>query len=245
MVVIIIIDLSIRFPSPVMTLSSRKQQSMVVAVLSRSLDILFSLQLSLTTSGGLHPSAPAHAGPRRSDGPQCQIGHIDPHGVLHANDSSVPLWVFADVHLPENAKQRQPQDAQDAFPDEKWQVKTGTEDERGLEHARSQKVDQRCEGSQARRHLGVHPFRVGVDMLLPRIAEIHSIQPDDSESQYKLKEAQEEVGERFSRAASTTHGRCLHFGGVLCLVFSGFADFGLVNTNLQESQGEEQHDRLE
>lgn len=45
--------------------------------------------------------------------PEERTGQIYPHSVLHAFDVSVPMSVFVDVKLSEDAKQGDPQDEQD------------------------------------------------------------------------------------------------------------------------------------
>lgn len=51
-----------------------------------------------------------------ADEPQQHVGEVDPDGVLHALDIAVALGVLLDVHVAEQAEERNPKNEDDEAP---------------------------------------------------------------------------------------------------------------------------------
>jgi hypothetical protein len=59
---------------------------------------------------------PVDAHRNSGDEPEEGVREKDPDGILHTFDAFVPLSVFLDVHLAENAEGRDPEDEHDGVP---------------------------------------------------------------------------------------------------------------------------------
>lgn len=140
--------------------------------------------------GGRLSFPPAETAPQGRSDPEEEVGEIDPDGVLHARDAGIALGVFADVHLAEDAEQGEPEEDEDALPDEDWQMQRRTDRDRAvLEHEGSEQVGQSREGGQTGRDLGVHPFGVRVGVRLVRVVEVNSVEAGDGQAHDELEEA--------------------------------------------------------
>lgn len=133
-------------------------------------------------------SEPVGGGADKGEEPQDGVGEVDPDGVLHALDAAVALGVLIDVHLAEDAEQRDPQDEEHQVPrphepeaqDEGYQV----------QHSR--------EGGQAADHLCVDPFAVDICALLVGAAQVDAVQRADGDSEGELQNVdggEDDVGE--------------------------------------------------
>lgn len=133
-------------------------------------------------------SEPVGGGADKGEEPQDGVGEVDPDGVLHALDAAVALGILIDVHLAEDAEQRDPQD-------EEHQVPRPHEPEAQDE---GHQVQHGCKGGQAADHLCVDPFAVDVCALLVGAAQVDTVERADGDGEGELHDVdggEDDVGE--------------------------------------------------
>jgi hypothetical protein len=166
------------------------------------LHMLVNLRLRIL---GRHAPPPPQPTARRRRHPQKHINQIQPHGPLHARNALLALGILRDVHLAENAKQHQPEHAQQRLPHKERQLRPGMRGNRrgrappALQVPQRHQVDAGCDDRNARRPLGIHPLRVGVHPLLAGVVQVDAVHADDGQRQAELEEPQGEVDVELGR----------------------------------------------
>lgn len=135
--------------------------------------------------------------------------------MLHAHDPRIPLGILPDVHLPEDAEQRQPQNAQDALVQEQREVDDGpgAKRERVLQDEEQQEEDHGRQSRQDRENHGVDPLRVRVGLLLQGEVDVFAVEADDGEGHDKLDEAEAGLGEKHGGGSDARAGAAVREGG--------------------------------
>lgn len=131
---------------------------------------------------------PVGGGPDKGKEPQNGVGEVDPDCILHPLDPTVALSILIDVHLAEDSKQRNPQNKQDQIP---CPHEPKAQDER-------HQIQQGRDGRQGADNLGVDPFAVNVCAMLPRAAQVDSVQSANGNTECELDDVnggEDEVGE--------------------------------------------------
>lgn len=171
-----------RFPEP--SLSDRPAITPTLPSLT-----LLSLPLHPTPPLNLRPPRPKtslapmpHPKDRhrhRTNQPKQRIHQINPNRILHPLNPRIPLRVFLNIHVPEEAEERDPEDEEDQVPDE----------DEGDARGEGREVEECGEGGEGGGYFGVDPFPIAVLARLVRAVQINAIQSADREREDELDEA--------------------------------------------------------
>lgn len=103
----------------------------------------------------------------------------------------IPLTIIPNIHLPKDAKQRQPKNTKHTLPDEERKLHSCPPRHRRppFHHKRQDEVDGCCHDSKKRRDDRVHPFRWGGGFV--SVVEIPPVQAYDCEAEDELDEAED------------------------------------------------------
>jgi len=116
----------------------------------------------------------------RGDQPKQRIHQINPNGILHSLDPII-VCPRTDIHLAEDAKERDPQDEEYEVPDE----------EEGDPRDEGDEVERCGDGGEGGGYFCVDPFSIAVFVLAIRFMQIYTIETTDCEGENELYEAED------------------------------------------------------
>lgn len=127
--------------------------------------------------------------------PEQRAREVYPDGVLHTAHAGVALGILADVHLAEDAEERDPQDEEHEVPgpDEPEAQDEGHQ----VQHGRERR--------QAADDLGVHPLRVGVHARVVRALQVVAVEPAHGQREGELHDVHGREGDVGECEAEETH----------------------------------------
>jgi hypothetical protein len=138
--------------------------------------------LHLCTAGEPAPALPMAppVNKMRQDAnePQDSIREDHPYRILHSLEVTVPISIFVDVHLADNAKECDPENEEDQIPGP----------HQGKAKDKGDAEEDGRQGGETTHDLGVYPFPISIDVGLPGAVEVNAIKSANCDCEDELRE---------------------------------------------------------